>query len=121
MDYKRFKNSFAYAMRGIGEIWRREQNFRVEVIVGIIVIVAAYYFHLRLIEKAILILVIMLVLGSEGVNTVLESLIDGTSRAMNAYFRLAKDIMAGIVLVAAIGAVLIGFVIFYPYLVANLG
>ena len=116
MDYKKFRRSFVYAMRGIGELWRREQNFRVEVIIAIVVIVAAYYFGLRSIEKAILALVVMFVLGAEAVNTVLENLLDGTSRAINPYFRVAKDIMAGAVLVASIGAVIIGFVIFYPYI-----
>ncbi len=116
MDWRRFKNSFQYAMRGIGELWRCEQNFRVEVIVAIIVIAAAYALELRLIEKAILVLVILLVLGAEAVNTVMENVLDGTSRAINPHFRAAKDILAGITLVAAIGAVLIGFIIFYPYL-----
>ena len=115
MDYKKFRKSFVYAMRGMGELWRREQNFRVEVIIAIVVIAAAYYFGLRSIEKAILVLVIMLVLGAEAINTVMENLLDGTSRAINPYFRVAKDILAGITLVAAIGSVLVGFVIFYPY------
>lgn len=116
MDIKKLKNSFKYAMRGIGELWRSQQNFRVEVIVAVIVIVAAYYLHLRTIEKAIIVLVILLVLGSEAVNTVMENVLDGTSRKINPYFRAAKDIMAGITLVAVVGAVLIGFIIFYPYL-----
>lgn len=116
MDLKRFKNSFVYAMRGIGELWRKQQNFRVEVVIAVIVIAAAYYLQLRSIEKAILALVIMLVLGTEAVNTVTENVLDGTSRNINPYFRAAKDIMAGVTLVAAIGAALIGFIIFYPYL-----
>lgn len=116
MDWKRFKNSFVYAMRGIGELWRKEQNFRVEVIIAVIVIAAAYYLHLRPIEKAILVLVIMLVLGSEAVNTVMENVLDGANKSINPYFRAAKDIMAGITLVAAIGAVLVGFIIFYPHI-----
>lgn len=103
-------------MRGVGELWRREQNFRIEVIIAVIVIVVAYYFELRFIEKAILALAIMLVLGAEAVNTVIENLLDGTSQAINPYFRVAKDIMAGITLVTAIGAVLVGFMIFYPYI-----
>lgn len=102
-------------MRGIGELWRREQNFRIEVIVAIVVIAVAYTLHLRSIEKAILVLMILLVLGSEAVNTVMENLIDGTSQKTNPYFRVAKDIMAGITLVAVIGAVLVSFIIFYPY------
>ena len=116
MDFERFINSFKYAMRGIGELWRREQNFRVEVIIAVIVIVVSYVLELRAIEKAILVLVILLVLGAEAVNTVMENVLDGTSRQINPHFRVAKDILAGITLVAAIGAVLVGFIIFYPYL-----
>lgn len=116
MDFKRLKNSFIYAMRGIGELWRREQNFRVEVIIAIIVIAAAYVLELRSIEKAILVLIILLVLGAEAVNTVMENVLDGTSRVINPHFRVAKDILAGVTLVAAVGAVLIGFIIFYPHL-----
>jgi len=116
MDVKKLKNSFVYAMRGIGELWRGEQNFRVEVIIAVIVIAMSYVLELRSIEKAILVLIILLVLGAEAVNTVMENILDGTSRAVNPYFRVAKDILAGITLVAAVGAVLIGFIIFYPYL-----
>lgn len=112
----RLKNSFVYAMRGIGELFRGQQNFRIEVIVAVIVIAVAYWLQLRVVEKAILALVILLVLAAEATNSVLENVLDGVNKEINSHFRIAKDMMAGLTLIMAIGAVIVGVMIFYPYL-----
>ena len=116
MDIKRLKDSFVYAMRGIGELFRTEQNFRLEVVIGVVVLAAAYVLQLRSIEKAIVLLLVVLVLAAEATNSVLERVLDGVSREINPYFRAAKDMMAGLTLVMAVGAAVIGFIIFYPYI-----
>ncbi|OGB73307.1 hypothetical protein A3K24_00290 [candidate division Kazan bacterium RIFCSPHIGHO2_01_FULL_44_14] len=103
-------------MRGIGELFRGQQNFRIEVIVAVIVIAVAYWLQLRVVEKAILALVILLVLAAEATNSVLENVLDGVNKEINSHFRIAKDMMAGLTLIMAIGAVIVGVMIFYPYL-----
>ncbi|AKM84682.1 TPA: diacylglycerol kinase [Patescibacteria group bacterium] len=116
MDLRRLKNSFVYAMRGIGELFRGQQNFRIEVIGAVVVIAVAYALQVRTIEKAILTLVILLVLAAEATNSVLERVLDGVNKEINPHFRAAKDMMAGLTLLMVIGAIVVGFIIFYPYL-----
>lgn len=116
MDLKRLGRSFGYAWQGLVELWRHQQNFRIEVVAALLIMAATYAFHIRVIERGLIFLMVLLVLASEIVNSVFEHILDGISRERNEQFRIAKDIMAGMTLLMAIGAVGIAFIIFYPYL-----
>lgn len=116
MNWKRVGASFKYAWRGLIELWLHQQNFRIEVAAGILIMLATYAFDLRSIERGLILLTVLLVWAAEIMNSVFETVLDGISREHNEKFRAAKDIMAGMTLVMAAGSVLLAAIIFYPYI-----
>ncbi len=80
-----------------------------------IVLVFAVVLRVPAAELMILILVITLVLAFELINTAIEKMIDLVNPAYCELAGRVKDMAAGAVLVTAIGSVLIGLIIFWPY------
>jgi len=112
---QRLKYSFINALRGIRDLIRTQRNFVIEMAVAVLVLLAAYFLHLRTLERVALVMMIVFVLAAEAANSVLENILDGVSRNFSPRFRMAKDMLAGITLIVAVGAAIIGIIIFYPY------
>ena len=68
-------------------------------------------------EWIVLVFVIAMVLVLELVNSVLEKVVDLVEPKMHHYVQIVKDVFAGCVLVFAIASIIIGVLIFLPYLV----
>jgi diacylglycerol kinase len=115
MDWSKLANSFRYAGRGLMELWKHQQNFRIELFAAVLIIFATYIFHIRSIERGLIVLMVLLVLAAEIMNSVFETILDGISKQHNEHFRMAKDAMAAMTLIMAMGAVMVGLIIFYPY------
>lgn len=116
MSIKKTTASFMYAFRGIAYVFKTEQNFRLHTAVGLVVLGVAGYLKFSLGKMSLLVLVIMLVLMMEMVNTALERFTDLLKPRLHHYVSTVKDIMAGVVLITAVGAVVIGAMLFLPYL-----
>lgn len=110
------KKSFSYAAKGIMVVAKEEQNFRIQLAIGVLVVALMFALGLRTSEKALLTLAIVLVLVLELVNSIFERLVDMMKPRIHHYVEDIKDIMAGTVLVASVGSLLIGALIFWPYL-----
>ena len=117
IDTKKLTNSFKYAFHGIIETMKREQNMVLHLIITILVIFMGLFFRISRVEWLILIFTIASVLSMEVLNTAIEALTDLACPNKNELARAAKDCAAGAVLVFAIAAVIIGLVIFVPYLI----
>lgn len=115
---KRLVKSFRYAMRGLRLVWRTEQNFRLQTLISIIVVTAMVAFRVPLWQAIILIMLIIFVLVLELVNTITEKMVDILKPRMHVYVEVIKDLMAAAVFVSALGAAVIGAMIFIPYFVA---
>ncbi len=113
---RRFTHSIVNALRGIRDLVRTQPNFCIELAIASLVLWAAYAFHLRALERVAVVMIILFVLTAEAANSVLESILDGVSKHYSPRFRMAKDMLAGITLIAAIGSIIIGVIIFYPYI-----
>ena len=116
MSLKQFGRSVKDAVRGIFYVFRNEPNFRIQIIIAIIVLGAAFYFPLRNYERVTIILLIALVLILELANSILERIIDLFQPKIDYVAKIIKDILAGAVLVAAISSVAVGYIIFMPYI-----
>jgi len=79
-----------------------------------IVVFLGIFFSISSIEWCILILSMMAVLVAESFNTAMEIDIDLTSPEYHPYARDTKDVAAGAVLIAVIGATLVGCIVFIP-------
>ena len=110
-----FLKSFTNAFKGISTVFKEERNFRIQLIIAIIVILLMYVFALNIIEKSILILLIIAVLVLELFNSILERLVDVFKPRVHGYIKDIKDIAAGAVLLSSIGAAVIAIIIFCPH------
>lgn len=115
MNHKLAK-SFEYAMKGLLTCWKEENNFRIELFLGVISITAAFLFQIKTIEFAIVFITITIVLAVEILNTAFEELCDKLRPENDPYVAKIKDLAAAAVLISSMGAVAIGIFIFTPYL-----
>ena len=111
-----FRKSFSYALRGLKYALKNEKNFQNEMAIGIIVIAATIYFRVTRAEMIILIIIIIVVLIMELLNTIMERVVDILKPGVHPYVRLIKDLMAASVLLASILAIIVGLIIFIPYI-----
>ena len=112
---RRFCRSFIYAGQGLSYLFRTQRNAQVHLLTGALVLAMAGWLHIRSrAEWAILILTIASVLILEGINTSLEAAIDLFSTARHPLAKVAKDLAAGMVLIAAVAAVIVGLLILGP-------
>jgi len=112
-----FIASFKHAFRGLTYALKNEKNFQNEMIIGILVIIAMFYFDVTRGEMVVLFVVIMAVLIMELLNTAMERVIDILRPKIHPYAKLVKDLMAASVLMMSILTILLGLIIFLPYVV----
>lgn len=117
MKSKNLLSSFKFAFNGIFCSFKSERNIKIHILATILVIIMGIGLKISLIEWAIIILAIASVIGSELFNTALEVVVDMFTKDYNEYAKKAKDIAAGAVLIFAISAGIIGFIIFIPKII----
>ena len=111
---KKIANSFKYAWQGIISAFKTERNMKIHAIIMCLVIFAGIIFKLNVYEWIICIICFMAVIGGELINTSIETTVDIAMPEKNEKAKLAKDVAAGAVLILAIGAAIIGLIIFIP-------
>ncbi len=115
-ECKKLINSFKYAIEGFISSFKTERNMKIHILAMIVIIALGGYLGLNTIEWCIIVFAIVLVIGSELFNTAIETIVDMVSPEKNPKAKLAKDISAAAVLVLAIGAAIVGGIIFIPKL-----
>ena len=118
---RRLLRSFPYAFAGIGHGLRTQVNLRFHMVAAACVIIAGLLFRISTLEWAILVVTIVIVLSAELMNSAIEAAVDRVGGEPHPLSRVAKDTAAGAVLIGAIGAVLVGLLIFGPRLLAVIG
>lgn len=116
MNVKQLQKSFSYALRGLGFVLQHEQNFRIQMVLGFLAIVAAFLCQISVIRFMILLFTITLVLILECINTAIERVSDIVKPRLSEQVKMVKDIMAGAVLLASFFSIIIGICIFWPYI-----
>jgi diacylglycerol kinase (ATP) len=105
-------DSFNYAFEGIIHVLRTQRNLRIHFVVAVAVLIAALVVNVPKIELIALLLAITFVLIAEMINSAIEGAIDATTTSFDPNAKLAKDIAAGAVLIAAANAVAVGYLVF---------
>jgi diacylglycerol kinase (ATP) len=100
-------------MRGVGFMFS-ELSIRILAAGTVLTVAASVYFSLSALEWCAALLALGLIWAAEGMNTALERLTDLVSPGFHPLAGMAKDIAAGAVLLASVGAVLVGVIIFGP-------
>jgi diacylglycerol kinase len=113
--YNRLK-SLAHALRGVDHLLRTQPNARLHLLVAAVVCAVGVYFGLSRAEWLWVSVAIVLVWSAEAFNTALEQLADALHPARHPGIGRAKDVAAAAVLIAAVGAAVIGILVFVPHL-----
>jgi diacylglycerol kinase (ATP) len=104
--------SFNFAIEGVIHVLRTQRNMRLHFAAAVVVIVVAVAVGVSKIELSVLLISIAFVLVAEMINTAIEGAIDAATTAFDPMAKLAKDIAAGAVLIAAVNAVAVGYLVF---------
>lgn len=106
-------HSFNWAFDGIVHVLRHERNMWIHFAIAGAVLVASLFFALTRLEVVALLVAISFVLIAEMINTSVEHIVDMITQAENPHAKIAKDVAAGAVLIAAINAIAVAYLIFY--------
>jgi len=109
----RFWAAFQFAFHGIIYAARSQRNMRIHLLAAAVALLATLYLRLDRSYVALVVIAIVLVLGFELINTAVEAVVDLMTVAHHPLAKIAKDAAAGAVLVASIGALIIGYLAFY--------
>ena len=122
MEYnKNLFSSFGFAIEGVMHALKTNRNLRIHFLAAFLVIIASIYFGVNPFEMGILGVMILLVISAEMVNTAIEEMVNLITTEHRREAKLAKDVSAGMVLITVIGSVIVGILIFGPYVLRLLG
>jgi diacylglycerol kinase (ATP) len=105
-------DSFNYAFEGIIHVLRTQRNLRIHFATAAAVLVFALIVDVTKMELISLLISVTFVLIAEMLNTAVEAAIDIATTSFDPMAKLAKDIAAGAVLIAAINAIAVGYIVF---------
>lgn len=108
--------SFNYAVSGIITSIKTERNMLIHYIAAIVVIGLSLFFDFTRTEFLILLFAVTLVIVMELINTAIENTIDMITKQYHPTAKIVKDIAAGAVLISAINAVMVGYLLFFDRL-----
>ena len=104
---------FRHAFRGIRIASRGQNSFLVHIPVACFVLAVAAQLHVSTTEWCMLVLCVTLVISAELFNTAMEHLAKAITTEFNPRVRDALDISSAAVLIAALGASVVGALIFW--------
>lgn len=111
-----FLKNFWAALRGIKVAFFEEISFQLQSLAAIVVLIFAFFLGVPKVQIIILLFTICLVLTLELVNSIVERILDIIKAEHDPKIKDAKDIMAGAVTISAMIALIVGILIFGPYL-----
>lgn len=116
--YKKKKRTFIDSVKncldGINYTITHENNFKREMILGIIAVILSAVLKISILEWVIVLLLINFVLVCELINTALEKAVDLYTKEFNQTAKIVKDVAGATVLVMCIFSAIIGAIIFIP-------
>lgn len=117
MEYnKSLLSSFKYALEGIWHALKNNRNLRIDFLFAFLVVLLGLYFQITSLETIILTITVLLVISSEMINTSLEEMVNLITNEHRKEAKIAKDVAAGMVFIAAIGSIIVGIFVFFPYI-----
>lgn len=106
--------SIGWAYKGAVILCRTESSIKIQAVVAIAVTVAGFYFDISTTEWLFQVAMIGLVMSIEGLNTAIEHIADFIHPEFHPSIGRIKDVAAGAVFIAAIAAVIVAVIIYYP-------
>ena len=104
--------SLNWAFEGVIHVLRTQRNMRIHFALATAVLILAFSYGVTKLELMALLVAISFVLIAELVNTAIEATIDLSTTSFDPLAKIAKDIAAGAVLIAAVNAIVVGYLVF---------
>lgn len=114
MGLSKFIASFIHAIDGIVYSLKTQKNMRIHVLAAIFALGLGIYLRLNPRDLLFLFFAITLVIMAELFNTAIEAAVDLFVKDYHPLARIAKNVAAGAVLVTALNALVVAFILFYP-------
>jgi diacylglycerol kinase (ATP) len=104
------------AIDGIIYSVKTQRHMRYHLYAALAALVLSLLLNISRLEFILLCMAIVIVLATEAMNTAIETTVDMISEGFHPKAKLAKDIAAGVVLIASVGALMLAYLILYPAL-----
>lgn len=118
MDLKKRIKSFGFAFKGIKTLVETQENAQIHLLAIVVVTIVGFLLKIDKTEWSLVIIAFTMVLAAEAFNTAIEFVVDLVSPDYHPLAGKAKDVAAAAVLITAMGAVLLGCIIFLPKIIS---
>lgn len=108
--------SFNHAFEGVIQVVRTQRNMRLHFGAAVIVLPLGLVLGVSRLEMLVLILAVGFVIVAEMFNTAVELALDVATNSFDPRVKIAKDVAAGTVLVAAVTAILVAYLVLGTHL-----
>jgi diacylglycerol kinase (ATP) len=105
--------SFTWAFEGIVYVLRTQRNMQLHLGVGLVSLIMALVLDLSRLEILAVVGAVSFVIVVEMLNTAIEAAVDAVISEFHPLAKTAKDVAAGAVLVAAVNAAIVAYLVFY--------
>ncbi len=112
-------SAFNAAIDGILYTFKHERNMKIHYLLAAIVFIISLFLDLTRVEMLMLVFAISLVIITEMFNTAIENIVDMVTDQFHPLAKIAKDVAAGGVVIAALNAMVVGYLLFYDDLTSG--
>lgn len=116
MGVRKLLDSFNYAVAGVVYSLRTERNMRIHFTAALLVLGLGLYLRISSRDLLFLFFAITLVIMAEMFNTAVEAVVDLYVQTFHPLARIAKNVAAGAVLMAALNSMVVAYIVIYPRL-----
>lgn len=108
-----FIEAWYNAINGIVYTATTQRNFRIQLVLAVIVLALSLFYGLGTTEFLCLVFALFFVIFAEMVNTAIETVVDLFVDVYHPKAKIAKDVAAGAVVLSACNALIVGYFIFF--------
>ena len=110
---RRLAAQFRDAFRGLGHAWFSERNMAIHAAAAVAVVAVGWWLQVSRVDWCLLVLSMAVVVAAELVNTAIEYLARAMTDEEDERIGRALDISSGAVLITALGAAVVGVIVFF--------
>lgn len=116
MPLRKLVESANYAIEGILHSAKTQRHVRYHLFAAVIILILGLVLGVSRYEFLIIVIVSVLVLSVEMLNSAVEETVNILFKEYDRRAKVIKDVAAGAVLTTAVGATVVGYIVFFPYL-----
>jgi len=106
--------SVGYAFKGMFLLLKTESSIQLQFSIGVLLSIVGFYLNISLTEWMMQTFAVVLVMSTEALNTGIEKICDFVHEDFEVRIGFIKDIAAGAVAIASVGAFIITLLIYLP-------